>query len=96
MNNPFNMSEENARWVEQKVDKTKLSSNSRVSCVWDDSGIWVDINYSFDADGSVDDFCLIFCVPDDEKPSAEEWLDALHIAGYLSDRYHLSLDISRD
>lgn len=70
--------------------RDRLTSSSCVRCVWDNAGIFVDLDLTHENGAVTDQICL-YAIPDDEYPTNEDWHEAILIADNIAGEYELPL-----
>lgn len=79
---------------ESTFDSNRLTEKSYISCVWDEEGIYIDVNYSDEPGG--DNYSQIYSnmlepYMDSDILTEDDWDIAFQIASKLADVYNLRI-----
>lgn len=81
------------------IDETKITKTARVDIIWDEEGIWVDLNYSSDQIGGYGEyqtcFAALYTDDQDNRPNEKMWNLAMEVAMFIRDKYRMPLDVAR-
>lgn len=79
------------------IQRNKITETACITCIWDADGIWVDLNYAYDAmmGAASCQLCMasLWTDPEDNQPSEALWQEAIEVATVLSAAYNLPLKI---
>lgn len=83
--------------LEKYIDRDLITDMSRIHCLWDDKGQYVDLEYDYDSETeTVDNYSGVFAeLYEDGTPDDNSWTDAKDIGEYLSSILKLPLVIER-
>lgn len=87
--------EKTKKWIHDHVDTSCFTPSARIYCKEDSAGIWAGIDYEYDqALKTPVSNVIIYAHPVEEGPLTDaKWREALSIAMYLQQTYHLPLVI---
>ena len=83
--------------LEKYIDRYLITGTSRVRCLWDNQGQYVDLDYDYDPENEiVNNYSCVFAeLYEDGSPDKNSWRDARDIGEYLSNIMGLPLIIER-
>lgn len=84
-------------WINQQLDKSRLTDTSRVFCSRDSYGQYVDVDYKYAAETDIaEDSTLIFAeMTDTGNPTENTWKELIEDAEFLSKFLNLPLVIGK-
>lgn len=72
--------------------EARLTDTSRICCIWNYSGIFVDLDLRCE-DGVAVESEALYAVPEAEHPTEEDWSEAVEIAQKFSTEFNIELRV---